>query len=418
MKNKRTLNIKWLANSIRGIYVGILTGLCIVLFANTISLMGELNTKNPFAFLLLVPCAIVSYYVYKKVGEDFKKATVFAIDEIHSDEEQNLVNAHKKSHVSPLMGIVGYFMSCIAHLAGASVGKEGVGVQIGLSIASFAKKGEEKLLKKADTNKDYFLMSGAAAAFSALFGSPVAGVLFGTQFASPDITRLDAFLPCVLSSISAYFVSSALSIHILHIPYFTELTLTLGNTIYVGLFGLLIGLMARLFCHGLEKFKEASHKIFKNQVSNIIFPAFLVTCIIFANYLINKDLSYNGLSSGLLYSSISDSVPLHAFLVKAALIFLSIAAGFVGGEVVPLLVLGSTFGFTFATLLGLPTGAFAALGALGMLSGGTNLPVVCFVLGFELFHYDEPVLLFVAVAMAFIASGNESIYAHQHKKIS
>ena len=100
------------------------------------------------------------------------------------------------------------------------------------------------------------------------------------------------------------------------------------------------------------------------------------------------------------------------------MIFLSIAAGFVGGEVVPLLVLGSTFGFTFATLLGLPTGAFAALGALGMLSGGTNLPVVCFVLGFELFHYDEPVLLFVAVAMAFIASGNESIYAHQQKKIS
>ena len=63
MKNKRSLNIKWLANSIRGIYVGILTGLCIVLFANTISLMGELNTKNPFAFLLLVPCAIVSHMV-------------------------------------------------------------------------------------------------------------------------------------------------------------------------------------------------------------------------------------------------------------------------------------------------------------------------------------------------------------------
>ena len=97
---------------------------------------------------------------------------------------------------------------------------------------------------------------------------------------------------------------------------------------------------------------------------------------------------------------------------------MSIAAGFVGGEVVPLLVIGSTLGYTLSSIFGLPTGAFAALGALGMLSGGTNLPVVCFALGLELFHYNDPVLLFLAVAIAFIASGNESIYAHQHKVIS
>lgn len=418
MSKKPIEATKYISNAIRGIYVGVLTGLAIVLFANTIALMGELNSKNPQIFLLIVPAAAVSYWIYKKVGEDFKKATVFAIDEIHSDEDETLVNRHKKSHVSPYMGIVGYFMSSLAHLVGASVGKEGVGVQIGLSVASFAKKGEEKLLKKTDTNKDYFLMSGASAAFSALFGSPVAGVLFGTQFASPDITRLDAFLPCVLSSVSAYFVSSALSIHILHIPHFIELDPNLINALYVAIFGLVIGFMSRLFCHGLEKFKEISSRIFKVKISNILFPAFLVTVIIAVNYFINKDFAYNGLSTGLMYSAISDSVPLHAFLVKAALIFLSIAAGFVGGEVVPLLVLGSTFGYTFSSLLGLPTGAFAALGALGMLSGGTNLPVVCFVLGFELFHYDEPLMLFLAVAMSFIASGNESIYAHQHKKIA
>ena len=42
--------------------------------------------------------------------KDFKKATVFAIDEIHLDEDINLIKAHKKSNISPFMGVIGYFM--------------------------------------------------------------------------------------------------------------------------------------------------------------------------------------------------------------------------------------------------------------------------------------------------------------------
>lgn len=416
MKLDKALNS--LGNIIRGILVGVLTGLAIVVFANTIALMGSINSKYPFLFLLLVPAALLTYVVYKKVGEDFKKATVFAIDEIHLDEDINLIKAHKKSNISPFMGVIGYFMASLAHLVGASVGKEGVGVQIGLSVASFAKKGEERLLKSHTDRREYYLMSGASAAFSALFGSPVSGVLFGTQFASPDITRLDAFLPCLISSYSAYFVSSALDVHILHIPLYSMLPLSVGNAIHVCLFAIIVGLGAKFFCIGLEKFKKFSQKIFRSKLSNVAFPAALATIIILANYLLKEHFAFNGLSTGLLYSSISGSVELYSFILKAALIFLSIAAGFVGGEVVPLLVLGSTFGYTFAHIFGLQTGAFAALGALGMLAGGTNLPVVCFALGIELFHYDEPVLLFLAVALSYIASGNESIYAHQHKVIS
>lgn len=407
-----------LINSIRGLYVGILTGLLIVVFANTIAFMGNINSKYPFLFLLLAPASALSYLVYKKVGDDFKKATVYAIDEIHLDEENNLVNDHKKSQVSPYMGIVGYFMSSLSHLVGASVGKEGVGVQIGLSVASFAKKGEERLLRKKNIEKDYFLMSGASAAFSALFGSPVAGVLFGTQFASPDITRLDAFLPCLISSFSSYFVSSALSIHILHIPEYVLLSPSVTNALNVALFAFIIGTLAKGFCIALEGFKDFLSKKFRGKVSISIFTSIIATLIIALNYLLANNFDYNGLSTGLLSRSISGEVPLYAFIVKALLIFLSIAAGFVGGEVVPLLVLGSTFGYAYSSLLGLPTGAFAALGALGMLSGGTNLPVVCFALGLELFHYNEPLMLFISVSMAYIASGNESIYAHQHKRIS
>ena len=145
-----------------------------------------------------------------------------------------------------------------------------------------------------------------------------------------------------------------------------------------------------------------------------IVPAAIVMLLFAIIAAATGSFSYSGLSIDLLYRAIDGrGVPLYAFMLKAVLVFLSIAAGFVGGEVVPLLVTGSTFGFAFASVFGLETGPYAVLGAIGMLTGGTNLPLVCFALGLELFGYGEPALLFMTVAIAYLSSGNSGIYHHQ-----
>ena len=77
------------------------------------------------------------------------------------------------------------------------------------------------------------------------------------------------------------------------------------------------------------------------------------------------------------------------------------------------MVSGSLAGWLFASITGADCGAFAALGAIGLLSGGTNLPLVCFILGFELFHYSELTLLFIMCSISFIVSGRSGIYSHQ-----
>ena len=144
-------------------------------------------------------------------------------------------------------------------------------------------------------------------------------------------------------------------------------------------------------------------------------PAVLVMLLLLGIYAATGTNKYAGLSIALLYDAIQGNAALYAFALNALTIFLSISAGFTGVEVVPLLVTGGTFGFTAATLLGLPTPAFSVLGAVGMLSGGTNLPIVCFVLGLELFGYTEPMLLFITAALSYAASGKESIYQHQRQ---
>ena len=318
---------------------------------------------------------------------------------------------HNGLRITPLMGVVAYIAAAISHLVGASIGKEGAGVQIGLSASELVYRIDKRIMPRGKRGRgDYYLMCGASAAFGSLFGSPVAGTLFGLTFASPDIIRIPAFCPSLISSYTAVLVSSLLGIHRMVIPPFTVLPVTISNAFIVIAFACLIGLAARIFMFLLEAFKAA----FDSPILAVIIPSSLAMVMLVTLYFRTNDNDYSGLSLDLLYAAIDGrGVPYFAFVVKAMLVFLSISAGFTGGEVVPLLVTGGTFGYSFASVLGLDTSAFAVLGAIGMLSGGSNLPLACFALGLELFGYSEPMLLFLAVAFAFIASGRESIYHHQ-----
>lgn len=414
-------------NPIRGLAVGLLSGLFITLFANTIHYMGVLNRKYEYLYLFLPFGAIVTYLAYKKLGYKYKKTTVNAIDKIHVQEarkEKNLASIQSVENVNPLTGVAGYIFSAISHLFGASVGKEGVGVQIGLSAGAFLDEAENKvskLLKIKDSDSTaYYMMSGAAAAFGSLFGSPIAGILFGLQFASPDIIRLDAILPCTLASISATLVTSYLGTHIMVIPASIPLAFSVSNLIIVIFFASIVGFFVRFFCIAIERCKSIGErrqgKI--KPIAAVAIPSCIAIAIIALNHFLTGSYSYNGLSTDLMYSAISGTIPLYAFLLKALLILLAVLSGFIGGEVVPLLVTGATFGYTFASIFSLETSPFAVLGALSMLSGGTNLPIVCFLLGLELFKYQEPWLLFVACTLSYVASGKRGIYDHQRNKLN
>ncbi len=417
--NTKLSDTKWILNAIRGVITGILSALFITVFANTIAFAGKINSNYPMITLLIPLGAIFIAFIYKKLGDKYKKATIYAIDEIHKSEEEKLNLAQSQRNVdavSPYMGLCGFFTATLSHLLGASVGKEGVGVQIGLSVGNFFSRLEHRFFKRFQGGEPYYLMAGASAAFGALFGSPIAGVLFGLQFASPAITRLDAMMPCTIAAFTSVYLSKLLGIHILNIPEYAALPVNLENALVAFLVAVAVGLFARYFCYSLRRFSEINKRLSRgNSYLASLIPSSMVLAIILIHYAIKGNFIYNGLSANLLYSSISGNIDIYSFILKALLVFLSITAGFIGGEVVPLLVTGSTLGYAIASLFSLPTAPFAALGALGMLAGGTNLPLVCFALGIELFHYSDPSILFMFVVTSYIVSGNEGIYLHQRQ---
>ena len=409
----------WPGQIARGLFTGLLTGLAISLYAEVIFLVTDVNKMNPWLIISIPFGAVLTQYLFKFFGERYRTSTASAIDDInhHKDAHKNWAQSQVPDNITPQMGILAFLGATITHLCGASGGKEGAGVQIGLACSAVIEKCEARInhmrRREHDNRSDYYLMCGAAAAFSALFDAPIAGVLFGTQLASPKATRLDAYLPCITSSFSAWVVADLLHCHVLEIPMFGPLDLTYTNLAIVIVFALLTGLYSRLFCFVLHTIRDFFRKKLKNTYLVVALPALILLLFSFATFPIFDTFRYNGLGGDLLYDIIIGRATQLDDLIKLVMVALTFAAGFVGGEVVPLMIVGAGFGMSMSYLFDMPLSPFAVLGSVGMLSGGTNLPLVCFALGMELYGYREPTMLFLMVTVSFLASGHSGIYAHQ-----
>lgn len=390
---------------------GLLAAPFITLFSNLVTWANAFNASHRYLILFLPVGAVIIIFTYHWLGYQSKKITSMAISQIHYGEDGN-TSMKEEGRITVKMAATSFFNSFISHFLGASVGKEGVGVQIGFSAASILDKAEQQLL--GSSRRDYYLMSGASAAFSALFGSPVAGTLFGIHLASPRLARMDALLPALFSSFAAYFLSQKLGIHVMSIPSFKPLELNLMNTLTVLLFSIIIGIVCAASCRLLEFFKEnLNSKYPGSEVFKALIPAVLLSVFSIIVFIVTGKFLYNGLSMDLITLSMSHEAGILDFLIKLIMVLLSLAAGFQGGEVVPLLVLGATFASSFASLLSLDAAPYAVLGAISFLSAGMKLPFVTFALGLELFGYAEPALLFLATTVSLICSGKIGIYSHQ-----
>ena len=96
-----------------------------------------------------------------------------------------------------------FLSTIITHLVGGSSGREGAILQIGGSISS--KIGQWMRLDDKDSR--IITMCGMAAAFSALFGTPLTAAMFAMEVTSVGVLYYAAMVPCVLSSIVGLWVA-------------------------------------------------------------------------------------------------------------------------------------------------------------------------------------------------------------------
>lgn len=399
----------------RSLLLGIIIGPACYLLSYLIGLAGTVRDSHWWLIFALPLAGAFISWGYNRIDPVLRESSGTTMEIINwnirkrTNPTEN-PDAPQKS-ISPWLAPVILVSTLISHIFGASIGKEGAGVQVGTSISSFLARTEMRLMK-SDSSQDMgiWLCIGSGAAFGALFKAPIAGTLFGIMVASPNIARFDAMLPCLVGSLVASFISSSLSIGTPFVLGVVDLPWSIKNALIALCLGVAAGLLARLFFVCSMTARKLSSRLLPNQyVRTVVLSFVLVLCFVLI-YLATGSLEYCSLSASLM----NDSRP-WSFVIKILLTVISLAAGFTGGEVVPTLVIGASAFRALGLIIPLPLPTLAVFGAIGMLSGATNLPLVCFALGLEVFGFANFEYLFIICVMSFIVSGRDSIYPNQLK---
>lgn len=384
--------IKWI---FLGSIVGILTGSAAALFLNSLELSTNLRVQHSWMlFLLPFGGAFVSF-LYSKYGKNSSKGNNLILEKINEDSGKIPLR------MAPLV----FLGTVITHLFGGSAGREGTGVQIGSSIA----EGIGRLFKLDKIDNRIILMCGISSGFASVFGTPLAGTVFGLEVATLGVMTYEALIPCFTASIVGDIVASAWGINHIHYKILEVPQLSYITVIKVIVAAILFGLTSRLFSELTHKLKEVFTKNFENPVIKSMIGGIIVIVLV---YIVGTR-DYLGLSIPLIADSFTKEVHPFAFLGKIIFTSLTLGTGFQGGEVTPLFVIGSTLGNSLSNILHIAPSFLAALGLIGVFTGATNTPIASFLLSIEMFGSYGIEYMFMTCVISYIFSGHTGIYTSQ-----
>lgn len=389
--HRALVSLKWI---IFAIIVGAIVGLCGTAFYFALSLVTVLRTQNTWLIFLLPLGGLGIVAMYRFLHNEKDTGTNLVISAIHSDDELPL-------RMAPLI----FVSTLITHLFGGSAGREGAALQMGGSIGNAL----GKLFRFDDKDKHVMIMCGMSAAFSALFGTPMAAAILPMEMVSVGVMYYIALVPCVISSLVAHGIAYSFGVSnemfiIRSIPKFGIIT-----SIAISVLAILCALVSILFCVLLHKSEDLYKRFFTNPYIRVIAGG----CIIIVLTLLVGNQDYNGTGINIIEHCINGTVRPEAFLLKMIFTALTLGAGYKGGEIVPSFFTGAAFGCLFGNLLGFSPTLCTAVGMTAVFCGVTNCPITSLLISFELFGYDGMPYFLLATALSYMLSGYFGLYRSQ-----
>ena len=372
---------------------GLICGLVGTLFHLSVERVTELRADQPWLLFLLPAAGLLITALYKAT-------------KCEGVGTNNVIRAVQSGEPVSILLVPAIFLGTVlTHLCGGSAGREGAALQMGGSIGWNV----GTLLQLKDHDRRTATISGMAAFFSALFGTPLTAALFAMMVEDVGLTFTSAFVPAFTSALIAYGCSLAFGIAPTHFAI-TAPELTVWNAFLVILLGFACAAVSRLFC-GLLHFME--HKV-PQLLPNPWLCVFVGGVAVIAfSYLFGVG-RYNGAGMGVITAAVEQGEALPwDFLCKIFLTALTLSCGFKGGEVVPSFFVGATFGCVFGPLLGLPAGFAAAVGLVSIFCGATNALIPSILMGFELFSGAGLELIALGCGICYMLSGHHGLYSSQ-----
>jgi len=386
------LFVKWMLMSL---LVGTVSGLIGTLFDVVIHRAAHFQSEYKWLLWLLPAGGLVIVLIYRICGIPFGLGTNRVLEAIDSDEK----------NVPHLLAPVIFIGTTLTHLLGGSAGREGAALQFGGSLAETA----ALIFKLRERDKHIIIMCGMAGMFSAMFGTPVTAAIFAMEVTIVGEILYFAIVPCFVAAVTAYGISDMLGIEpVRFYPEIPEFNIEIMLRTIVLAF--LIALLSKLFLavmNGVHHFAEYN---IRNEYLRIFIGGALMVGIAM---IFGRD--YTGAGMNIIERAVAGEALPSAFIVKMIATAVTIGFGYRGGEIVPTLFIGSTFGCVVGPYIGLDPGYAAAVSMTSLFCGVTNTPTASILLAAEMFGGHEILLFALAIAITFKLSGHGGLYSSQRR---
>ncbi|HAM51531.1 MAG TPA: voltage-gated chloride channel [Nitrospiraceae bacterium] len=385
--------VKWviLASFVGGI-VGVSTTIFLKLLGLSIAFAGSYR----YYFLLLPAAMFMSVVIVKYLAPEAEgHGTEKVIEAVHKHA----------GRMTPMVVPVKLVATIITIALGGSAGKEGPCAQIGAGLAS----GLSDLLRFDDGDRRKLVICGISAGFATVFGTPIAGAIFGVEVLFVGGLLYDVLLPSFVAGIVGFHISSVLGITYFYEPLKFMPVFSSFFFVKVCISGLFFGLCSFLFVEMLKYFKNVSQRIkLAMPYKGLLGGAFLVLL----SFLVST--RYMGLGLETIRGALGDGqTPKSAFLLKMLFTSVTLNFGGSGGIVTPIFFVGAASGNTFGSLLGLEPAMFAAIGMVSVLAGAANTPISASIMAIELFGPAIGPYAAISCVISFLMTGHRSVYPSQ-----
>ena len=374
--------------------VGCVGGGVGALFAHLISFVTDVRMNNEWLLYLLPLGGVAIALIYH----------LLKVEHQGTNQVFEAVRSEKRvpCRLAPAIAI----SAGITHLLGGSAGKEGAALQLGGSVATLI----GRIFRCDDKDRHILTVSGMAAVFAAVFGTPMGAAVFAVEVVSVGYVSLSALYPSFASALVAYLFAVRLGVHPerFNVDIIPEI-----SAVYLGkvlVLAVVVAVVSIVFCLAMKH----SHEAFEKYIRNPYIRAVVGGVVVIALTLLVGTRDYNGggmhIIEGIFHG---EEVSKWAFLLKIIFTAVTIGSGFKGGEIVPTLFVGATLGFTMADIVGMPVAFCAAIGMVALFASVTNCPIATVFLAAELFGAEGLLYYALAIFVAFVLSGYFSLYTGQ-----
>jgi len=383
--------------------IGVLAGSASALLLVSLAYATSVRESHIWLILLLAPAGGCVGLLYHHFGASVEAGNNLILEQVHDP------TAVIPLRMTPLI-LLGTFLT---HLFGGSAGREGTALQTGASLADQLSI-PLRLHRRDPKARRILLMCGISAGFASVFGTPLAGAIFGIEVLAIGKLSYDALVPCLLAAFFGDLVTRAWHVH--HTLYRIDPaaipTMNLLGVACSMLAGAAFGLAALAF-------SKLTHAIARTARSRIVYAplrpvlgGLIVTLAVFSIGPAHT-LKYLGLGIPTILAAFSTHLPPWDFAAKTLFTSVTLGFGFKGGEVTPLFFIGSTLGNALAHILPLPASLLAGMGFVAVFAGAANTPIASTLMAVELFGAEAGAYAAIACVLSYLFSGHAGIYHAQ-----